>query len=282
MFFERTVLLIIKSVCSVKNELHRNAIRKTWANSTYIASNKLNVTVDRVFSLGNCELEHAQTSLASEHTVHNDILQWGFVDSYWNLTLKVVGQLAYVHRKRPEITHIFAGDDDVFVNILGIINLIESEEPSNQQTIFKGSVIASGKTMRNPESKFFVPEWLYPDFRYPAYAGGGGFLYSKKIANELFFASFDTKMLNMEDAFVGLLLKKIGRKPVLDDRFVIRSCMKSESVEKLRLAEQGCYWSEILLYHKLNYTQLLEVWNVFVNLEDCQNEMKRHEPQCGE
>ena len=68
MFFERTVLLIIKSVCSVKNQLHRNAIRKTWANSTYIASNKLNVTVDRVFSLGNCELEHAQTSLASEHT----------------------------------------------------------------------------------------------------------------------------------------------------------------------------------------------------------------------
>ena len=270
------LLLIIKSSCTQEHKSRRESIRKTWGDSDYIAT-ETNVKADRLFLLGNCELNHDHKKLVSEHRRFNDILQWDMVDSFWNLTVKEVGQLAYVYRKRPEVTHVFKGDDDIFVNILGIVDLIKSVDISDRENIITGSVL-SGKPVRNPKSKYFVPQWLFSDKSFPKYVQGGGFIYSKKISDEMLWKSFEVNMFNIDDAFVGVLLEKTGRKPLLDKRFVLRNGWKNEIAEQFALEERGCYWFEILVYHKVNAKQLFDVWEIYKKLrEDWTVSMERRE-----
>ena len=87
-------------------------MRQTWAKVT---KERYNVSV--YFAIALNANEDINSELQSEANKHQDIIQFGFIDAYYNLTLKVVSILRWVSRKCPKVKYALKSDDDVIVNI---------------------------------------------------------------------------------------------------------------------------------------------------------------------
>ena len=105
-----------------------------------------------------------------------------------------------------------------------------------------------------------VPKALYPEKFYPSYVSGGGFVMSKDITDKLFLQSLKTPLIPIDDAFVGILLSGIGKKPTNSNRF--RSWGGEES--------QKCYWWEAITHHKITNEKMETVWQTYLKqLDEC-------------
>ena len=151
------LLITIKSSC--QNIERRNAIRETWGNSDW---NRKHTKFDSklVFLLAACESTELEESVRVEDKNYNDLVQWDFQDSFQNLTVKECLFLQFVKNNVSEVTHIFKGDDDVFVNPVAIGNLIDKQPDLDD--VFMGSVLCSSPRITNMRSKYFVPVSLWP------------------------------------------------------------------------------------------------------------------------
>ena len=77
--------------------------------------------------------------LKLESDDQQDIIQWDIRDSFQNLTIKEVLFLKFQYLYCEELTHIYKGDDDVFVNPIGLGRLIASQTKATD--LFIGSVL---------------------------------------------------------------------------------------------------------------------------------------------
>lgn len=81
----------------------RHAIRQTWGNETLIPG----VVIHRLFVLGLPQplfAEELQALMEEEDREHGDLLQVGFLDTYRNLTLKVLMGLEWMAQYCPTAT----------------------------------------------------------------------------------------------------------------------------------------------------------------------------------
>lgn len=108
------LLLVIKS--APVNYDRREVLRKTWAKERL----QNGVWIRRLFISGTTgvgfEKKRLNTLLKIEQRENNDILQWDFNDSFFNLTLKQILFLEWMERNCPHARFLLNGDDDVFVN----------------------------------------------------------------------------------------------------------------------------------------------------------------------
>ncbi|KAF4110215.1 hypothetical protein G5714_009467 [Onychostoma macrolepis] len=106
------LLLAIKS--SPENYDRREVLRKTWAKDRLHKG----VWIRRVFITGTSktgfEKRRLNKLLKLENSENQDIIQWDFDDSFFNLTLKQILFLEWMERWCPHVRFLFNGDDDVF------------------------------------------------------------------------------------------------------------------------------------------------------------------------
>ena len=210
------LLLVVKSICKFRSR--RAAIRATWGNESW-ARQFLHFNVRLVFLLGNCQ-EGNESSLESESREHNDILQWDFADNFRMVTLKDVLFLRWVARNCREVPFIYKGDDDVFVNTPNLIkHLVTSVRREELTSLMLGWVMRKSRRVDDASDKYYVSPDLYPRDFYPPYVSGGAFVMTGKLALRLFEAALTTPMFPIDDAFVGVLLRKVGVSPKSDPRF---------------------------------------------------------------
>ncbi|XP_078481465.1 N-acetyllactosaminide beta-1,3-N-acetylglucosaminyltransferase 2-like [Ciona intestinalis] len=254
--YEGQIFLLVAIKSSCNNKDRRNAIRKTWGDERWVKS-ELGVNMRRVFLLGACPNEYSQDKLIRENAEHEDIIQWNFQDSFRNLTLKECLYLQWFSKSCREVPYIFKGDDDVFVNIKNIV-LFLKELPENRRTnLFVGSVLNGSPRILNPASKYYVSYNLFPERLYPAYVSGGGFVMSGAMAIRLFQASLQSRIIPIDDAFMGILVKKIGEYPQ-DDRGYKSWGMRN--IDPCRLAR-------IKTLHRMTPNQLIKAWSEYVKLD---------------
>ena len=248
------LLMAIKSSCN--NKPRRDAIRKTWGNRKYIQDNVKNMDMKLLFLLGKCKTEGYDEIIHDENKETKDLIQWDFDDSFRNLTVKECLFLQFEHNKCDGITHIFKGDDDIFVNPFAISRLI-LEQP-DQQDIFMGAVLRGSPRILDHWSKYYVPATIFPDKIYPPYVSGGGYIFSKNIADKLFLATLSNRIIPIDDAFVGMLLKTIGKIPSNNPGFKSWGAKEEER-------KKECFWHEKVVYfHKEMPEQLMKLWGQFI------------------
>lgn len=114
------LLVVIKSVAEQHDR--REAVRKTWGQELSVDGK----TIRTVFLLGTptSDTRNLQKLLEYEDVIYRDILQWDFMDTFFNLTLKEVNFLRWFSIYCPQVQFIFKGDDDVFVNTRNLLELI--------------------------------------------------------------------------------------------------------------------------------------------------------------
>ncbi|KAK1159558.1 UDP-GlcNAc:betaGal beta-1,3-N-acetylglucosaminyltransferase 7-like [Acipenser oxyrinchus oxyrinchus] len=254
------LLMVVKSV--IEQHDRREAVRKTWGKEQEIDGKKIRT----LFLLGSPsagkDSKNLQKLVEYEDRIYRDILQWDFMDTFFNLTLKEVNFLKWFNIYCPRVQFIFKGDDDVFVNTNNVLELLgfRKEDPK-VGGLFVGDTISKAVPIRNSQSKYFIPKELY-DKPYPPYVGGGGFLMASGLARKLFAVSDDTELFPIDDVFLGMCLQKAGHAPELHPGFKTFGIMKRKVSP---MNNDPCFYRSLLVIHKLSPEELLNMWKIVFN-----------------
>ncbi|XP_058653509.1 N-acetyllactosaminide beta-1,3-N-acetylglucosaminyltransferase 2 isoform X1 [Onychostoma macrolepis] len=258
-----TLLMAIKT--QTANFENREAIRETWGRSGNIKTlGGLQRLVRRVFLLGKSEDLHIEEKLHIESEKYGDIIQWDFMDTFFNLTLKDVLFWDWFSRRCPHAHFIFKGDDDVFVRTPAVLDYLLAEEAdggssngsrqaNKMETFVVGDVISNASPIRSNWTKYYIPESFYKGL-YPSYPGGGGVLYSGSLAHRLLEVSQRVHLFPIDDVYVGMCLLRLGVYPINHPAFLTFDFPKDEPKEP-------CANHTILLVHKRSPAEMFQLWN---------------------
>lgn len=251
------LLLVIKS--SPGNYDRREVLRKTWAKERMHNG----VWIRRVFVTGTAdsgfEKERLNMLLKLEQREHNDILQWDFADSFYNLTLKQVLFLEWMGRSCPEARFLFNGDDDVFVSTDNMVMYLQGLEGNDGDGhLYTGHLIQNVGPIRTPGSKYYIPVQVQESEKYPPYCGGGGFLLSGYTASIIYRMSHSIPILPIDDVYLGMCLAKAGLAP--SSHMGVKTAglrMPSTSMDRF----DPCYYKDVLLVHRFLPAQMYLMWH---------------------
>nr|XP_039261325.1 UDP-GlcNAc:betaGal beta-1,3-N-acetylglucosaminyltransferase 7-like isoform X1 [Styela clava] len=248
------LVLAIRSVCESTDR--RKAIRMTWGNTTY-STKVLGVRIEIVFLLGKCKTDKAQNLLFGEDSIYSDILQWNFDDAFNTLTRKDCLFMQWFVKHCRHIPYVFKGDDDILVNLPNILQYLVTLPAEKRNELFVGSKLEYSPRITNPNSKYYVSSNLYSGEYYPPYVSGGGFLLSGNLTFKFFLQSLKTRIIPMDDAFMGIMAKTLGVTPEDDRGF------KNWGLKIL----DSCRLAKIKTYHKVSPRQMLLTWKALIQVD---------------
>ncbi|XP_034784213.2 UDP-GlcNAc:betaGal beta-1,3-N-acetylglucosaminyltransferase 9 [Acipenser ruthenus] len=251
------LLIAIKSVAEEFEK--REVVRKTWG-----AEGLLNgVKIKMVFLLGvpknQTVFPEWELLLRYESRAHRDILLWDFQDTFFNLTLKEINFLKWLDVFCPSVKFIFKGDADVYVNVDNIVELLKERSPG--EDVFIGDVIYQAQPIRSKKSKYFIPETVYGQGIYPAYAGGGGFIMSGFTAKRLERACREVELFPIDDVFMGMCLLRIGLKPDSHEGFRTFGIVRPSAAPHLKVFDP-CFYRELMVVHSLTVAEMWLMWKL--------------------
>uniref|UniRef100_A0A665VCG6 Hexosyltransferase n=1 Tax=Echeneis naucrates TaxID=173247 RepID=A0A665VCG6_ECHNA len=251
------LLLVIKS--SPTNYERREVLRKTWAMERLYQG----VWIRRIFISGTMASGHKKKRLnkllQAEQRENNDILQWDFSDTFYNLTLKQILFLEWMETNCPNARFLFNGDDDVFANTDSMVHYLQSFMDNNgDKHLFAGHLIQNVGPIRTKESKYFIPTQVQESESYPPYCGGGGFVLSGYTASVIYRMSQSISILPIDDVYMGMCLAKAGLGPVS------HMAVKTAGLHipsKILDEYNPCYYREMLLVHRFLPAQIYLMWS---------------------
>lgn len=261
-----TPMLFMAIKSQVGNFVNRQAIRETWGRTGWVQEEAGGERwqVRTVFLLGRQDITTGphpdlEALLQLESSIHKDILQWDFRDTFFNLTLKDVLFWDWLYVHCPRAHFIFKGDDDVFVRTSALLDYLNEHHAPLQgknkkvkDDFLVGDVITNAWPSREPTAKYYVPESFYKGV-YPTYAGGGGVVYSGALAMRLRVVSRWVSLFPIDDVYMGMCLQRLGASPSHHPGFLTFDLPEAKR-------EKPCAYRNVLLVHKRSPKEMLTLW----------------------
>ncbi|XP_033760837.1 beta-1,3-galactosyltransferase 1-like [Pecten maximus] len=203
-----SVLIVVKS--HVLNTNQRLAIRHVWKD----AHDK---RVRLVFMLGAHSLEGEQWRVEKEVKLYDDIVQGNFIDSFNNLTYKLLMGLDWINSHCRQADMLLFFDDDFYVFPNEILDFLR--RLPNQRNLFIGKVIKNQRvndirTLRkNPKFRNYMFKEI------PTYVNGGSYVMSQETAKNFHTAFPYVKYFEIDDIYLGIVAQKLDIHPQQDSRF---------------------------------------------------------------
>ncbi|XP_005745862.1 beta-1,3-galactosyltransferase 1 isoform X3 [Pundamilia nyererei] len=130
---------------------------------------------------------------------------------------------------------------------------------SPKENFITGSVIQDGRPRREPNSKWYVSEELYPEESFPSYVSGAGYVFSADLAARISWASRFVRVIPLEDVYVGLCLRMLGVRPVYAYSLpFFRSLFEIKNLKYDR-----CTFAKLIIVNGFKAPKLLRVWQDF-------------------
>ncbi|XP_071793776.1 uncharacterized protein [Asterias amurensis] len=263
--FERTgekkdvfLLLLVSSLPS--HFERRQAIRETWGKQRVFFGKQTVLLFTLATETTNAT--EIQKKVNEENERHGDIIQAEFRESFHNLTLKVVFGLKWVTENCPHTKYFYKGDDDMFVNMKNIITLLNKTSESNKRRLFVGNRMLRRRPVTIKKSKYYVPETQFNEAYYPPYCSGGGYVISGNLIPEMFEASRWIHVIPIDDAYQGMLAKKVGLRVTHNKRFLVFA-RKGKTTSPSKCSLEQC----VVKHHKnlRSFVDLRTAWSIYTN-----------------
>lgn len=230
------VLLLVP--VSPSDVTSRNIIRKTWGRSLEVRGQLLQT----LFFVGvrtEPGFERVQEQLRQENQQHHDIIQSNFIDSYRNLTIKTMMMLEWLSAHcSAAVTFAVKVDTDIFLHIPNLMDLLLLPN-TPKSSYMTGLVWWHSPVLRNPGNKFYMPFEVFAEPAYPPYPLGMIYILSLDLPPKLIEASRQIKPIYIEDAYLGMCLKRLRVSPtepprndmfLVDARHPLSSCALSRVI----------------------------------------------------
>jgi hypothetical protein len=232
----------------------RNAIRKTWVKNIELNNMKTKV----LFILGSTDSDSVQNNVNEENEKYNDLIQWKFIDSYYNCTLKAIGILRWTLFYCKNVKFIMKTDDDILVNP-SMFNQFIANITNSKKTIY-GTVGKGFKPHRSKTSKWFISyesysSSIYPDFVFGPYIMSSDSIFPiyVEILNSLPALAFDDVYIS------GIIAEKCNISRVNIDYILRLDWLKM----KLSEIDFEIFNSNILFAHDFGYNHIIAIWDKF-------------------
>ena len=201
----RPYLVII--VCSKpENTQLRLAIRRSWA----LELDKPDVVLR--FFVGHDD--GWDDIIEREQALHSDVIRTEYVDSYENLSYKVLAAISWALHSLGPPRYIMKIDDDTYVNLPYLLHELHNKSviiSDATRRYVMGAVCLDSPVVRDDGDKWFVSHLDYPNDVYPTYVFGGGYVMTRAAAESVLAASLKTEYLHLEDVFItGILARAAG------------------------------------------------------------------------
>lgn len=184
----------------------RAAIRETWTRVNEWPDFKVKIAIKTVFLFGKYADERENDLIVKENDKYGDVIVGNFVDSYRNLTLKVLTGLYWVRRYCAGAKFVAKIDDDTFVNMPLLYKHLETI-PQLNSPIF-GYLITNSTPERN--GKYYISYNAYPFNTYPPYTTGNMYIARPETFSAILDVAKNQPWLDMEDVFITGILAKIA------------------------------------------------------------------------
>ncbi|KAM5281491.1 beta-1,3-galactosyltransferase 5-like [Ctenodactylus gundi] len=249
--------LVLLVTSSHRQVAARTAIRKTWGREKVVIGEQ----VRTLFLLGATASEAEMTAVTQEGRQHGDIIQKDFRDVYFNLTLKTMMGMEWVHHFCPQATFVMKTDSDMFVNVPYLTELLLRKNRTSR--FFTGSIHWKDLPIRRKFSKWFVSKSEYPWDTYPPFCSGTGYVFSSDVASQVYNISGSVPFLKLEDVFVGLCLAKLGIRP--------EELHSQQTFFPEGLRFSTCRFKKVVACHYVTPQNLLIYWHTLEHSreEDC-------------
>nr|XP_048278911.1 LOW QUALITY PROTEIN: beta-1,3-galactosyltransferase 5-like [Myodes glareolus] len=251
---QKPPFLVLLVTSSHKQLAARMAIRKTWGRETEVRGRR----VKTLFLLGASDSTDEMNAIAQEGKQHRDIIQKDFKDVYFNLTLKTMMGMEWVHHFCPQAAFVMKTDSDMFVNVGYLTDLLLKKNKTS--SFFTGYIKSNELPIRQKSSKWFVSKSEYPQDKYPPFCSGTGYIFSRDVASKVYNVSDSVPFLKLEDVFVGLCLAKLKIRP---EELHTKQTFFPDS-----LRFSVCLFQKIVTCHHVTPQDLLIYWQLLENSQE--------------
>jgi hypothetical protein len=234
----------------------RQTIRQTWANRDSTSPSDFRV----LFVIGLTSNHQVNAQINLEFQIYGDLLQSDYLDSYWMLTVKVMGAFKWVRECCPTVQYVLRINDHMQVNVFELIKHFKSlslymnstknnlqavsDEPRNYENTIWGLVLKSSAVQRDQANKYFVPTEEFGFNYFLPYMEGSALMLSGDLVSTLYNLS---TFVNWPRFSVSLEVKIF--------RFIF---WHLNCILKINLSEKDVYIGMLCLHLKANYREFAQ------------------------
>ncbi|KAM4595459.1 beta-1,3-galactosyltransferase 1-like isoform 1-T1 [Fundulus diaphanus] len=189
----------------------RDNIRRTWGGEKLI----LGQLVEIIFIVGlpgGHNANQQQERLKQENERYHDLIQSNFQDSYRNLTIKTMVMLEWLSQHCGASAFMIKIDSDILLHVKNLVRLL-LDPKTPKENYMTGLVWWHSPVLRNPFNKFYMPRDVIAEPEYPPYPLGMAYVMSLDLPKKILSASPHIKPIYIEDAYLGMCLKRLGISP---------------------------------------------------------------------
>ncbi|XP_013379414.1 beta-1,3-galactosyltransferase 5-like [Lingula anatina] len=259
---EKDVYLVTVVESAPGSFTDRQQFRDTWGSVKETGGKYIHT----VFLLGAAPNVSIQSIVEKESAKYGDIVQYDFVDTYRNLTVKTVAALRWVLKFCSHAKTMMKTDIDVIVQYSLLVDFLQSLalKTNGELMLYLGCVLKHMPPVRATSSKWFVSEQEYAGHRYPDYVAGWGYLLSLPAVKSIVQAALQLPYHPMEDVFVGIAAEKAGVAPTQNKWFA----------PVVSMGYSFCYFKPFLVIHLPgNRLMRLQFW---LDLKQFENDSCSH------
>ncbi|XP_072825509.1 beta-1,3-galactosyltransferase 5 [Vicugna pacos] len=238
--------LVLLVTSSPEQAYARMVIRNTWGREQTVMGKQIKT----FFLLGTTPDKDVSKKVAQEIQQHRDVVQKDFLDAYFNLTLKTMMGLEWVHRLCPQAAFVMKTDTDMFINVFYLTELLLKRNRTSR--FFTGYLKLNEYPIRSRYSKWFVSKQEYPWDKYPPFCSGTGYVFSSDVAGQVYNVAESVPFIKLEDVFVGLCLEKLKIK--------LEELHSEQTFFPGGLPFTTCRYKRIVACHHIKPQDILKYW----------------------
>jgi len=147
-----------------------------------------------------------------ESKLNQDILQFDFIDSYYNLTLKQLSWMYWCIKNCKSTPYVIKIDDDVLLNV----QKLETKLEYNWFRHGISGMLYKASPMRDRNGKWFMPEEVYPEEYYPPYLCGAFYVLTRVLLDQLYEVAMNQNeypVIDIDDVYITGIAAQLAKIP---------------------------------------------------------------------